>query len=264
LSTNKLFKGETLTVTAPANKSSGDPVLIGSGIFGIAVDDATSGNDMAIETEGMFTLPKAGATAFTAGDVAYYNDGTGKITATNTDLPVGKVYETCAGGGELTCKVILEPVSAVGADITAHLGDTADAHDASAISVLDSANRFTGTDVEAALAELAGASRTTETVKGNAADIALLKDKYTIKWDGTSGTSYIVPTGCTAGATFTIGDVIESVTMTIKIAGTVEAPPVIGTDIAATFQDDGGNAKIQQLSVADWSANAFYATVRPI
>lgn len=38
--------------------------------------------------------------------------------------------------------------------IDAHLADTADAHDASAISVLDTAANFTGTDVEAVLAEL--------------------------------------------------------------------------------------------------------------
>ena len=37
---------------------------------------------------------------------------------------------------------------------SAHLADTSDAHDASAISVLDSGGNFTGTDVEAVLAEL--------------------------------------------------------------------------------------------------------------
>jgi hypothetical protein len=36
----------------------------------------------------------------------------------------------------------------------AHIADAADAHDASAISVLDTATNFTGTDVEAVLAEL--------------------------------------------------------------------------------------------------------------
>lgn len=39
-------------------------------------------------------------------------------------------------------------------DITAHLADTTDAHDASAISVLDTANNFTGTEVETVLDEL--------------------------------------------------------------------------------------------------------------
>ena len=39
-------------------------------------------------------------------------------------------------------------------DATAHIADSSDAHDASAISVLDSGANFTGTDVEAVLAEL--------------------------------------------------------------------------------------------------------------
>jgi len=38
---------------------------------------------------------------------------------------------------------------------------------ADTVTVADTANRYTGTNVEACLAEIAGASRTTETVKGN-------------------------------------------------------------------------------------------------
>lgn len=41
-----------------------------------------------------------------------------------------------------------------GGDAAAHIADAADAHDASAVSVLDTATNFTGTDVEAVLAEL--------------------------------------------------------------------------------------------------------------
>lgn len=40
------------------------------------------------------------------------------------------------------------------AELDAHINDTSDAHDASAISILDTANDFTATDVEGALAEL--------------------------------------------------------------------------------------------------------------
>lgn len=43
-------------------------------------------------------------------------------------------------------------------DASAHISDATDAHDASAISVLDTGGNFTATDVEAALAELAGSS----------------------------------------------------------------------------------------------------------
>lgn len=44
--------------------------------------------------------------------------------------------------------------AAAGTDLAAHIADTADAHDASAVSVLDTAAVFTATDVEAALKEL--------------------------------------------------------------------------------------------------------------
>lgn len=64
----------------------------------------------------------------------------------------------------------LGPLSA--GDLAAHLADTTDAHDASAISVLDTAANFTGTDVEAVLAELAG---------GGA---SVSDDAYGAGWDG--------------------------------------------------------------------------------
>lgn len=48
----------------------------------------------------------------------------------------------------------LGAASTVNSALTAHLNDTSDAHDASAISILDTANDFTATDVEGALAEL--------------------------------------------------------------------------------------------------------------
>jgi hypothetical protein len=48
---------------------------------------------------------------------------------------------------------LIEAIS-VAAGLAAHLADTSDAHDASAISILDAAGDFTATDVEGALAEL--------------------------------------------------------------------------------------------------------------
>lgn len=50
--------------------------------------------------------------------------------------------------------------------LNAHIYEGTEAHVASAIALVDTANRFTAEEVETALAELAGADRTTETVKG--------------------------------------------------------------------------------------------------
>ncbi len=52
--------------------------------------------------------------------------------------------------------------------ITDHLDDTSEPHLASSIPIQDAGNRYTGENVEAALAEIAGSSRTIQTVKGNA------------------------------------------------------------------------------------------------
>ena len=43
---------------------------------------------------------------------------------------------------------------ATASSVSDHLADTSDAHDASAISILDSANQYTATDAEGALAEV--------------------------------------------------------------------------------------------------------------
>lgn len=47
-----------------------------------------------------------------------------------------------------------DQVSSGGVGLALHLADTIDAHDASAISILDSANRYTSTQVEGALTEV--------------------------------------------------------------------------------------------------------------
>jgi len=55
--------------------------------------------------------------------------------------------------------------------ITNHLGSSS-AHNATNIPIADSGSRYTGTNVETALQEIAGAGRTNQTVKGNADTIA--------------------------------------------------------------------------------------------
>lgn len=85
----------------------------------------------------------AASTAFSdlyvasSGSVESVNGQTGVVVLDNTD-----VGADAAGAA-----------AAVASDLTSHLNDTSDAHDASAISVADSGGYITATDVEAALAE---------------------------------------------------------------------------------------------------------------
>lgn len=63
---------------------------------------------------------------------------------------------------------------AAASDLSDHLSDTSDAHDASAISVLDSGANYTATDVEAALAEVMDALQAHEADTSDAHDASAI------------------------------------------------------------------------------------------
>lgn len=61
-----------------------------------------------------------------------------------------------SGGGAVHDLLVDPPASVASSALLAHIDDTADAHDASAISVADSGSLFDGSNVETVLAELGG------------------------------------------------------------------------------------------------------------
>lgn len=80
----------------------------------------------------------------------YFNDVSGVIRWYD-----GAAWDDLGGGGAHPDLATHDALGlATDAELAAHTGDTTDAHDASAISVLDTGGNFTGTDVEAVLAEL--------------------------------------------------------------------------------------------------------------
>lgn len=58
--------GDTITVSAPYDRSSGQGAKVGQ-IFGVCTGDALSGADVALKTTGIFDLTKAGSQAWTVG-----------------------------------------------------------------------------------------------------------------------------------------------------------------------------------------------------
>lgn len=70
--------------------------------------------------------------------------------ATNTEFDDHSARHENGGADEIS----LAGLDGTPTAVSDHTGDTTDAHDASAISILDSGNDFTATDVEGALAEL--------------------------------------------------------------------------------------------------------------
>lgn len=138
-----------------------------------------------------------------------------RIPGTSNDWLIDLVGASGSGGGEPTAD--------------AHIADTSDAHDASAVSVLDTGGYFTGTDVEAALAELAvliaaaGTSTgghahvVSETHLSNGSTTTWTLDNYfepgtVIAWNTTTlarlGVTEVAPDQATVSAAGTTGDSI--------------------------------------------------------
>lgn len=69
---NFVESGDVVSVAAPANLNSGDGVLVGA-LFGVACAAASSGAQVALQTRGVFTLPKTSAQAWTLGAVIYWD-----------------------------------------------------------------------------------------------------------------------------------------------------------------------------------------------
>jgi predicted RecA/RadA family phage recombinase len=87
---NYIQRGDTLTLTAPAEIISGGVVIVGS-IVGVANGSAAVGAPVDVDTVGVFQLPKVAALAIAAGDVVYW-DATNKLVtktaSANTKLGV--------------------------------------------------------------------------------------------------------------------------------------------------------------------------------
>jgi len=87
---NYVQRGDTLTLTAPAEIMSGDVVIVGS-IIGVANDDADDGGPVDLDTVGVFRLPKVSALAIMAGDTVYWDSAAklvNKTASANTKLGV--------------------------------------------------------------------------------------------------------------------------------------------------------------------------------
>jgi len=77
---NFIQPGVNLTLPAPAAIVSGEVVVIGE-IHGVAADDAESGADFDLVTEGVFDLPKVSTDAFAIGDSVYYDAAAKLVTS---------------------------------------------------------------------------------------------------------------------------------------------------------------------------------------
>lgn len=78
---NALFSGNNVTLPAPYALTSGQLAQVGS-IIGVAQAAAASGADVVLVREGVFTLTKTAAQAWTQGATLYWDNAARSVTTT--------------------------------------------------------------------------------------------------------------------------------------------------------------------------------------
>jgi predicted RecA/RadA family phage recombinase len=107
-----LLQGDTLTLTAPAGGvTSGVPVLIGAGIFGVPVTDAVAGDSFALKTSGVYAdASKAAGAAWAEGDYLYWDNTAKNFTKTSASNTRVGVATRAALSADTTGDVKIGPV----------------------------------------------------------------------------------------------------------------------------------------------------------
>jgi len=89
--------GNTITLTAPYDVTSGDGLLVGA-IFGIASGDALTGAEVEVVTTGVFDVTKAASQAWAVGDKVYWDNTNRVATKTATANTLIGVAVLAVGG----------------------------------------------------------------------------------------------------------------------------------------------------------------------
>lgn len=111
---NFIQDGERLDLTAPRDLASGEGFVVGA-IFAVSAHAAKSGAPVTGCAEGVFDLPKKGATAFAAGALVSWDDANHQCDAPGSGLyPIGAAV-AAAGAGATTVHVRLNEIATVAA-----------------------------------------------------------------------------------------------------------------------------------------------------
>ena len=112
---NFIQEGKTITVTAPADVTSGQLLVVGS-ILGVAAFGAASGADVEITTQGVFELPKVPTDVIAQGDKLYWDSSVSQLTKTagTGSKPLVGYAAAAAGNGVTAVLCALLPTMQTG------------------------------------------------------------------------------------------------------------------------------------------------------
>lgn len=105
---NFISDGDTLTITAGADVTSGSVVVVGAAI-GIAASDIASGAEGTLVLEGVFDIPKAPSQAWALGAAVYWDGVNAQATTQAEDNALLGIAALAvgSGAGETTGRVRL-------------------------------------------------------------------------------------------------------------------------------------------------------------
>ena len=130
--------GDTLDLTAPYARSAGQGALVGSALFGVAATDIANGDVGPFVREGVFSLAKTAAQAWTIGDRIYWDAANKVCDNTPVGPMIGHATETAANPSSTGIVALCESVSLVPQTAIADVA-TADGSDAATTQALANA-----------------------------------------------------------------------------------------------------------------------------
>lgn len=101
---NYLQEGETLSLTMPYDRTSGQGVKVGS-VFGVVVVTALQNVVAPVKRKGVFTLTKETGAGWTEGQVLYWDDTNKRVTHTSAGNTKIGVAAAAAASGDATGSV---------------------------------------------------------------------------------------------------------------------------------------------------------------
>jgi predicted RecA/RadA family phage recombinase len=101
--------GDTVTVTASRTAAMDQGMLVGTGIFGITQQPATSGQPVALRRTGLFVgVPKATGQAWTLGNIVYWDNTNFVFTTTASGNTLRGSIAAAAASGDTVGSVLLD------------------------------------------------------------------------------------------------------------------------------------------------------------
>jgi len=104
---NFIQLGATITMLAPYAVASGNGLLVGS-IFGVAANDALSGESVEAKRDGVFSLPCLSTDTVAAGAKLYWDNTNRRLTTTATNNTLVGAAVAAKAAGVSTVTVLLD------------------------------------------------------------------------------------------------------------------------------------------------------------